>query len=207
MSINTLNKRALVLNKGWQAVNTINIKDAISKIYSGTAKALGKDFIAYEFDAWVQTWSDISIINKLDKEKYIFCEKYKILAPEVIILNDYNHLIRREARFSRKNIFLRDGYTCQYCGQKLPPKKLNIDHIIPSSRGGATTWENVILSCISCNTKKAARTPKEAGMKLLKKPTKPKWSALQSQLGTKLPDSWKSFVDSYYWNVSLSDEK
>jgi hypothetical protein len=206
MSVETLSKRTLVLNKGWQPVNTINVKDAIGKIYSGAAKALGKDFVAYEFEDWIQTWSDLSIASKLDNEKYIICQKFKILAPEVIILKDYDTLVRRDARFSRRNIFMRDNYTCQYCYKKFSAKKLNIDHVIPSSRGGDTSWENVALSCLNCNTKKAAKTPKEAGMKLLKIPAKPKWSALQCQLGPNLPNSWKSFVDSFYWNVSLNDE-
>ncbi len=206
MSTDTLSARTLVLNKGWQPVNTINVKDAIGKIYSGAAKALGKDFVAYEFEDWVQTWSDVSIASKMDDEKFIACQRFKILAPEVIVLNDYNGSVRRDARFSRRNIFIRDKYKCQYCYKKFSAKLLNIDHVIPRSRGGETSWENVALSCLKCNTKKAARTPQEAGMKLLKIPVKPKLSALQCQLGPVVPNSWKSFVDSFYWNVSLSED-
>lgn len=206
MSVDLLNSRTLVLNKAWQPVNTVNIKDAIGKIYCGQAKALGKDFVAYDFETWIETWSDLSVVSKLDREKMISCQRFRILAPEVIILNDYKGSHRREARFSRRNIFIRDAHTCQYCHRKFPAKELNIDHVIPRSRGGKTTWDNVALSCIKCNTKKGARTPDEAGMKLLKKPVKPRWSALQCQLGTAVPNSWKSFVDSFYWNVSLSEE-
>ena len=206
MSVDILSSRTLVLNRGWQPVNTINVKEAIGKIYSGAAKALGSDFVAYEWEDWVQTWSDLSIVGKMDDEKYISCQRFKILAPEVIILKEYSGKVSREARFSRRNIFIRDNYTCQYCHKKFAAKQLNIDHVIPRSRGGKTTWENVALSCLECNTRKAARTPREAGMKLLKEPVKPKWSALHCQLGPNLPNSWKTFVDSFYWNVSLSDE-
>lgn len=206
MSVDLLNSRTLVLNKAWQPVNTINVKEAIGKIYSGAAKALGKDYITYDFETWVLTWSDLSVVSSLDRQKFISCQKFQILAPEVIILNDYKGSHRREARFSRRNIFIRDNYTCQYCHRKHAPKELNIDHVIPRSRGGKTTWDNVALSCIKCNTKKADRTPLEAGMKLLKTPVKPRWSALQCQMGTQVPESWKSFVDTLYWNVSLADE-
>ncbi|MCM8541602.1 MAG: HNH endonuclease [Lentisphaeraceae bacterium] len=206
MSVDLLNSRTLVLNKSWQPVNTLNVKDAIGKIYSGAAKALGKDYVAYDFEAWIQTWSDLSVASKIDQHKFISCQRFNILIPEVIILNDYKGSHRREARFSRRNIFIRDSYTCQYCHKKFSPKELNIDHVIPRSRGGKTTWDNVALSCIKCNTVKGARTPKEAGMKILKTPKKPRWSALQCQMGTAVPDSWKSFVDSYYWNVSLTEE-
>ena len=102
MSTDILNSRTLVLNKGWQAVNTVNVKEAIGKAYCGAAKILGSDFVAYEFDDWVDTWSDLSIFEKLDHHKYISCQKFKILAPEVIILNDYSGKVSREAKFSRR---------------------------------------------------------------------------------------------------------
>jgi hypothetical protein len=207
MSLDALQKRTLVLNKGWQPVNTINVKEAIGKVYMGAAKALGQDFVTYDFDTWVETWTDLAIIAKVDQHKMICCQKFQILAPEVIILNDYKGQALREAKFSRRNIFIRDKYTCQYCYKKFPVKKLNIDHIIPRSRGGKTTWENIALSCLNCNTKKAAKTLEEAGMKLLNKPIKPKWSALQCQLGQHFPNSWKTFMDSYYWNVSLEEDQ
>ena len=207
MSIDVLQSRTLVLNKGWQPVNTINVKDAIGKIYCGSAKALGSDFVTYDFEEWVSTWSDLSIVAKIDQHKIISCKQFEFLAPEVIILSEYNGMTSRDAKFSRRNIFIRDNYTCQYCYKKFPVQQLNIDHIIPRSRGGNTSWENVALSCLPCNTRKAARTPEEANMKLLKKPVKPKWSALQCQVGKTLPNSWKTFIDSFYWNVSLLDEE
>ncbi|MCM8533097.1 MAG: HNH endonuclease [Lentisphaeraceae bacterium] len=206
MSVDALHTKSLVLNKAWQPVNTVNVKEAIGKIYSGSAKALGKDFATYDFEEWVETWSDLSIIAKVDKHKVINCKTFKIMAPEIIILNEYSGRIVQEAKLSRRNIFLRDKHTCQYCYKKFPVKQLNIDHIIPRSRDGKTTWENVALSCLPCNTKKAARTPEEAGMKLLNKPIRPKWSAMQCQMGQQLPNSWKTFIDTFYWNVSLEEK-
>jgi 5-methylcytosine-specific restriction endonuclease McrA len=202
-----LSTRTLVLNKGWRPVNTVNVKEAIGKVYSGSAKFLGQDFVTYDFEAWVDTWSDLSVVSRMDDHKYIICQRFRILTPEVIILNEYDGSMVREAKLSRRNIFLRDDHTCQYCHKRFQAKSLNIDHVIPRSRGGKTTWENVALSCLKCNTKKAARTPKEAGMQLLKKPVRPKWTALQGQFGQALPNSWKTFIDSFYWNVSLKEEE
>lgn len=77
----------------------------------------------------------------------------------------------KELPFNRKNIFHRDNYTCQYCGKKGLP--LTLDHILPKSRGGKNTWENIVTACPKCNTLKANRTPLEAGMKMLKQPKRP----------------------------------
>ena len=99
-----------------------------------------------------------------------FINKY-FNTPTVIRLRQYVAVPYKELPFNRKNILHRDNHTCQYCGRK--SVDLSIDHIIPKSKGGKSTWENVITACVKCNTKKADRTLLEAGMKLLKKPTKP----------------------------------
>jgi 5-methylcytosine-specific restriction endonuclease McrA len=82
--------------------------------------------------------------------------------------------IKKGVKFSRVNVMTRDGFRCQYCGDKKPMSKLNYDHVIPRSQGGRTVWENVVTSCYPCNDKKAGRTPAQAGMKLLKLPVRPK---------------------------------
>jgi 5-methylcytosine-specific restriction endonuclease McrA len=86
----------------------------------------------------------------------------KILVPRVILLQGYDRVPRRHVRYSRVNIFARDSYTCQYCGGKPHRSKLNLDHVIPRSLGGRTTWENVVCSCIDCNRRKGGRTPRSA---------------------------------------------
>src|SRR5438046_438837 len=96
--------------------------------------------------------------------------------------------------------------TCQYCGDVFERNDLNLDHVIPRDRGGPTTWENIVCSCISCNTKKANRTPQEAGMRLIRKPKRPKWRPfVQINLGLHYHDSWKHFLDLAYWNVELGE--
>ena len=205
MSLEALNHRTLVLNKNWMAINTINVREAMGKVVSGVARILGKDYQMHDFDSWVKSWEDVKEVDKLDN-KFINCVRFKVRVPEVIILSDYKGYRLKDARFSRRNIFLRDKSTCQYCYSKFPTKELNIDHVMPRSRGGKTSWTNVVLSCLKCNTFKAARTPEEAGMKLLKEPLKPHWTQLSADLGRDIPDLWKSFVDSVYWNTELSEE-
>jgi 5-methylcytosine-specific restriction endonuclease McrA len=114
---------------------------------------------------------------------------------------------RKEVRFTRHNIFERDQNTCQYCGKKFDRSELNLDHVIPKDRGGPTTWENIVCSCIACNTKKGNRTPQEAGMRLIRKPKKPRWRPfLQVNISMPYPESWKHFIDIAYWNVELGED-
>jgi 5-methylcytosine-specific restriction endonuclease McrA len=126
------------------------------------------------------------------------------------VLQVYDRFPRARVRFSRQNIYLRDGLTCQYCQQRLPRSELNLDHVIPRSRGGRTTWENVVCSCIACNVRKGGRTPQEAGMRLMKTPTRPRWSPFAKELGGRLlHEDWRPFLtltSASYWNAELIDE-
>jgi 5-methylcytosine-specific restriction endonuclease McrA len=109
-------------------------------------------------------------------------------------------------KFTRHNVFERDGNTCQYCGVNFSRDSLNLDHIMPRDRGGQTTWENIVCSCIPCNTRKGNRLPHEAGMALIRKPKRPKWRPfVHISVSTNPHDSWKHFLDIAYWNVELGD--
>ena len=118
------------------------------------------------------TWKRALVL--LMKGKAECAEKIEnILIPKVIILKNYKAIPHTELPFSRENIFKRDEYTCQYCGKKLPGNELTLDHVYPKSRFGPDTWENIVACCKECNQYKAKRTPKEAGMKLLRRPARP----------------------------------
>lgn len=93
-----------------------------------------------------------------------------IMFPSVVRLKEYTYIPCRTQIISRRNILLRDHHTCMYCGKKGNPQALTLDHVIPSSRGGRNTWENLVACCQPCNRRKADRTPEEAGMALLHKP-------------------------------------
>ncbi len=97
-----------------------------------------------------------------------------IKTPAVVRLKKGHASTKQVVRFSRVNVYTRDGFRCQYCGEKKPMDKLNYDHVIPRARGGQTDWGNIVTSCYGCNDRKGSRTLEEAGMKLLRKPGKPK---------------------------------
>jgi 5-methylcytosine-specific restriction endonuclease McrA len=113
---------------------------------------------------------------------------------------------KKAVRFSRMNVLTRDNWTCCYCGRKLPTNKLNYDHVVPRSQGGRTVWENIVTSCLACNSRKENRTPQQAGMRLLRPPVKPKSLpvvALHFEAGSSVPDVWRSWC---YWNVELEHD-
>lgn len=95
-------------------------------------------------------------------------------APAVVRLTKGSVSTKKAVRFSRINVYTRDGFRCQYCGARKPLRQLNYDHVVPRVKGGKTVWENIVTSCYGCNDKKGCRTPEEAGMRLLRAPFKPK---------------------------------
>jgi 5-methylcytosine-specific restriction endonuclease McrA len=198
-----LNKQVLVLNRNWQPVNVTEAFPAICKFYQDKAVAVDSDYALYDFDSWIQSWSDASRLAAIDEDRVVSCARFNLVIPEIIRLNDYSGFRRRTVRFSRKNIFERDHRTCQYCGRKFSPKNLNIDHVIPRSRGGSSTWENVVLSCIPCNQYKADRTPAEAGMRLLSRPVAPQPAAFEAKRFGRCPKSWEDFLGKLYWDAEL----
>jgi 5-methylcytosine-specific restriction endonuclease McrA len=124
--------------------------------------------------------------------------------PRIVRLLGYDRMPKSTVKFNRRNLFARDENRCQYCGHRFPMSELSLDHVVPRSRGGPTTWENVVCACVACNVKKGGRTPDEAHMKLVKKPVKPKTSPLVSlKLGSSKYQSWRAFLDNAYWTVEL----
>jgi 5-methylcytosine-specific restriction endonuclease McrA len=116
--------------------------------------------------------------------------------PAVVRLRKGSAPVRHRVRFSRINVFTRDGFRCQYCGAKKAASDLNYDHVVPRVRGGKTAWENIVSSCYACNDKKGGKTPEEAGMKLLRAPFRPRTlpPAPALELGARVPDAWRDYV-------------
>jgi len=151
-----------------------------------------------------ESWRDLSA-NAPDHE-VVATISFKIRIPRVIVLLVFDRLPKKEVKFTRHNVFERDKNTCQYCGEIFDRSELNLDHVVPRDRGGTTTWENVVCSCIDCNTRKGNRLPREAHMSLIRKPKRPKWRPfVQITFSAPQHDLWKHFVDLAYWNVELSD--
>ncbi|RLE10877.1 HNH endonuclease [Candidatus Aerophobetes bacterium] len=200
-----LNSKVLVLNKLWQVIDVCSVRRAICLLYLRHAQVVlkeGGSFYTFGFEEW----RDFSQ-NSADNGDVIRTITYKIKVPRVILLMIYDKLPPREVKFTRRNIYRRDKNTCQYCGKTFRPEELNIDHVVPLSRGGKDTWENVVCSCISCNLRKGNKTLKEAGMRLIRKPKKPEWGTfIKENLANIKEESWKSFLDVAYWNVELDQD-
>jgi 5-methylcytosine-specific restriction endonuclease McrA len=169
-----LTKQVLVLNRFWQAVNVVGVKRAFSLLVQGHAEVIHQkegDFQLYDFDQWL----DASEGSDETEIECLHTVRYMIRLPKVIILKFFDRLPIKEVKFHRNNIFKRDEYRCQYCGKRFKEAELNLDHVIPRHHGGKTSWENIVASCINCNSRKADRLPHEAGMHLIRKPVQPKW--------------------------------
>jgi 5-methylcytosine-specific restriction endonuclease McrA len=200
-----LDQRVLVLNRLWQAVNVCSVRRALSLLFEGHAQVVLGDqdgaFQTYGF----KEWQDLSRLAP--HEPCIRTVSFRIRVPRVILLLFFDRLPRKEVKFTRHNIFERDKNTCQYCGRACDRRELNLDHVLPRDRGGPTSWENIVCSCIDCNTHKANRTPQEAGMRLIRKPKRPKWRPFaQITLGLECDESWRHFIDVAYWNVELQGD-
>lgn len=194
-----LNAYVLVLNKSWIAVNVASAKRALTLLFQGHARVVHpKDYALYDFDAWME-FSQTN--DGVPARRYVYTPTSRIRLPEVIVLTGFNGFYSPEVRLSRRNIFARDKSVCQYCGHRFPRTELTIDHVIPRSRGGTDSWENLVLACTSCNLRKRDRTPEEAQMPLIRKPVAPRWlPRFNSPLTKEELLSWKRFVDLAYWS-------
>ena len=192
----TLLQPTLVLNRNWQPVNVATVGRALTLVFSERAKIVDvEDYQLYE-------WSDWANLEPPVGNPFIQAVSQKICVPEVIVLSQYNRLPDTSVAFSRRNLFKRDRFMCQYCGVKPKSDELTIDHVVPRSRGGGSTWENCVLACIDCNHTKADRTPEGAGIRLKKVPVRPTWSPIYSRYETRF-ESWAKFINDTYWNAEL----
>ena len=205
MSTVFAHRRCLVLNKTWTPVATVSLQRAITMLFSvysdGEPKARIIDPTSYQ----TFTWEDWSKLRPLATDEKIAGANIFFKAPEVILLSKYDRLPQPKVHFSRRNLFRRDNMTCQYCGAQPGSDELTIDHIVPRSQGGTSTWENTALACVDCNRKKADRTPTQAHMKLLKVPKKPHARVLKYET-LKPVKSWEAFLGAAYWNVGIGDD-
>jgi len=185
-------------------VTVVSARRALTMLYAGVARALNAAFQQFDF----QSWSALSAELNDDTVGTI---NRRIKVPRVLVLQVYDRIPLGRIRFSRHNIYVRDDHTCQYCGEHFPRKDLNLDHVVPRSKGGKTNWENVVTSCLECNFSKGGRTPLEAGMRLIKKPRRPRWSEILKPLKCRARyREWIPFldpVDASYWNTELDSDE
>ncbi|NQW09361.1 MAG: HNH endonuclease [Alphaproteobacteria bacterium] len=146
----------------------------------------------------------VNIVSQYDT--VVRSPSFEMQLPSVIALKDYVHLSRRPA-FTRFNVFLRDRFTCQYCAGRLPTHELTFDHVVPRSRGGRTSWENVVTACGVCNLRKSNRLPREIGMIPIAAPRQPTAYDLLDH-GRRFPPNYlhESWRDYLYWDIELDQD-
>ncbi len=186
----SLSTQVLVVNRHMQAVHITSARRAFVLLYSDVARGLDSSWMSHDFASWCETPPE-------EGEPSVGTSRGMVRIPRVIQLVAYDRMPRAVVRLSRRNIFLRDAYTCQYCNKRFSTRDLNLDHVMPRSRGGPTTWENVVCSCRVCNLEKGGRTPAEAGMRLSRKPSRPRWSpVLALAFSPRRPKEWEPFLSS-----------
>ena len=204
-----------MLDKGFQAYDAKTVDAAFSDVISERAQFVDESYCLYDIDGWLEL--------PVNGNEFIATSTRDIRIPEFIRFSHYiKDYSKSKVLFSRKNLWKRDGMTCQFCGIKPPYDEVTIDHVIPKNYGGVSSFDNCVIACFRCNTKKGGRTPQQAGMKLRRtvmengrakfvyydKPQRPEWSPLYNLPRlSKFPSSWKNFLkmknDELYWHVEL----
>lgn len=183
-----LDRATLVLNRSWRPVHVTTVRRALCMVFRGAARIVCPETLStFDFEEWIA-------VPPACDELAIRSPSIRIAAPEVVLLQQYDRVPCHEAPFTRRNLFLRDDFTCQYCGRRRPTDHLSVDHVVPRSRGGTTSWENCVLACVGCNARKADRTLKEAGLHLLRQPVRPRWTPYLTLRPSQRMDSWARFA-------------
>ncbi len=199
MSAKLLQRPTLVLNRNWQPVGVHTVARALVLLWKEAA------WVVDPADYQIYNWSDWARFIPDPDEPVIRSVAFRLRVPEVVTLIGYDGMPNRTVAFSRRNLYRRDGYACQYCGRRPGSSELTIDHVVPRSIGGPTTWENCVLACVDCNKRKANRTPKQCSMKLRTIPARPRWRPLFATDHPRI-ESWSKFVSEAYWNIDLEEK-
>lgn len=198
MAAKVLEQPTLVLNRNWQPVHVATVERALVLLWNDSARVVDPaDFQLY-------SWADWANRRPRGGEAFVQAVRFKLRVPEVVVLSGYDRLPVARVTFSRRNIFKRDHYTCQYCSARPGSEELTVDHVVPRAQGGVSSWENCVLACTACNKRKADRTPEEARMHLRKRPVRPAWKPLYADHQVRIA-SWSKFVSEAYWNVTLQE--
>jgi 5-methylcytosine-specific restriction endonuclease McrA len=197
-----LNSSVLVLNRSFLPIHVTSVRRAFTLLYQDIARVVNEEYRTFDF----RSWQELAVARDAES---IGSVQGRIRVPRVIVLTAFDRIPKRHVRFSRLNIYARDDFTCQYCGHHPPRQELNLDHVVPRSLGGRSTWENVVCSCLECNRRKGGRTPKQAGLKLRRKPARPQWTPFVNLMFANARyKEWRPFlnvVDASYWNTELLD--
>jgi len=193
MNFNLQSQTVLVLNKYWQAIHVKNPMDAISMMYTNNAVALH-----VEGDSLMQplSWKQWIELPYCENEYYVNTVSLKIRVPKIIILSKFSKVPLKRPKLTKKSIWKRDNFTCQYTGKKIKEDEGNIDHVLPKSKGGSSDWTNLVLACKDVNQRKGDKTPEQAGLTLIKQPTVPTVNTATNAIENKFNiKEWDMFLN------------
>lgn len=189
--------RSLVLNKGWQPITTVNLRKALMLVTRDRAKIVDPEtYEVFTWEDWLTNRS-VDINSPIIDDGYIRTASFLLQKPEIITLSKFTKFPDVRVPFSRRGVYERDNFQCQYCKKFLRKRDCTLDHVIPVSKDGPTNWTNCVLSCLSCNQKKANRTPVEAGMLLNCAPARPTGRQLILK-GVNMKPAWSRFLGDEY---------
>lgn len=214
--IDVLQSPTLVLNKSWYPIDSVTVRNALCDVMSDRARFLHPtDYTQHDIGSWMA-------IPVADNERYILSTAGQVKVPEIMLLSEYGKVPVRTVVFCRRNLWRRDKRRCQYCGQEPSADEITIDHIVPKSKGGLSSFANCVLCCLVCNLKKGDRDLLHTGMRLrrLKRqktgewttvyyqmPKRPAWNPLYALRRKTFPRSWSAFLkdfdDALYWEAQL----
>ncbi len=192
-----LSSSVLVLNKHFVPIRVVSGRRAFTLMCKNFAEAIdveNEQFITWSMEAWLGHSIERER-RPSDHDLFVHTPRMAILVPRVIRLLGYDKLPRREVKFNRRNVIARDENRCQYCGKRFSVSQLSIDHVVPKSRGGKSSWLNVVAACNPCNTRKGGRMPHEASMRLIRQPHVPKKNPLlEHKLRNRRYEIWGKFL-------------
>jgi len=219
----TTSRKVLVLNRSWCAVGVIDLPRAMALLFSQYEDGEPKAKIITpppkgSYEVW--EWGDWSGLRPETGEDGLVSASRIYKVPEVLLLSRYDSIPKQKVNFCRRSIWKRDDYSCQYCGRRPDHDECTLDHILPRSLGGETSWTNCVLACYQCNSQKADRRPEDAfrpkdkekarrwigpsPMKLIKEPKKPEYSIIKDKI--RILDTWKHWLDKMYWEIPLDND-
>ncbi len=198
-SVSPLTGSVLVLNRFYMPVHVVSVRRGVVLLFRELAEVIHVEqgqYFNYDFCAWLELSEFMAAEDEFcEHREFIRSVNFYLEVPRVVRLYHYDKVPRQTLRFNRRNLFARDGYRCQFCEIQFPTSQLSFDHVVPRSRGGQTTWENVVCSCLKCNGRKGDRTPEEAGMRLTKKPARPRHNPMLSiKLDNPKYEIWRTFL-------------
>lgn len=205
-----LNCNVLLLNAHFAALRVVSVRRAFSLLIKRdqaqepVAEVVSVEdgrFVSYDFEDWIEL-SALRFELEAEDHEWVRTVRVYLAAPRIVRVLTFSKLPRDEVKFNRRSVLARDDHRCQYCGRQFPTAELTLDHVIPRSQSGTTNWENVVCACPRCNVRKGGRTPRQAGLRLLCEPVKPKRNpAITVRLSDKRYSMWRPFLDRATWNV------